>query len=456
MPETRPPLRVVVVGAGPAGLYAAEALLGRLDAEVTVDLIERLPAPFGLVRYGVAPDHPTIKSIVSTLDAILTTPRLRFLGNVEIGADITHEQLLACYDAVVYAVGAPSDQRMMIPGEELIGSVSATDLVSWYNGHPDSELTRQLTATDVAVIGAGNVALDIARILARPYDDIATSDVPDEALRVLRTSQVRQVRILARRGPQHTKFSTKELRELGAITSIDRIVRSVDCTDISDAALDRRDTTNLRLFREWSDMPTGSAARSVEFRFFCAPVEIVGTDHVEGVRIERTRVDDDGRVVGLGEFETIPARLVVRAVGYRGICIPGLPFEPRTGVIPNLVGRVLDESGTVRPREYVAGWSKRGPSGVIGTNKSDARETVASLLADHAAGRFDHPPVGSIDEVLARNKVNVVTLTGWQSIDRAEISLGTAQGRARTKIATWQALTELARGGQLKMQEHSN
>lgn len=456
MSESRPPLQVAVVGAGPAGLYAAEALLNGLGADVTVDLIERLPAPFGLVRYGVAPDHPTIKSVVSTLDAILRTPRLRFLGNVELGADVSPEQLLACYDAVIYAVGAPSDQRMVIPGEELAGSVSATDLVSWYNGHPDSELTRQLTATDVAVIGAGNVALDIARMLTRPYDDIASSDVPDEALRVMRTSRVRQVRILARRGPQHTKFSTKELRELGAISAIDRIVRTVDCTDISDAALDRRDATNLRLFREWSGAPTSAGLRSVEFRFFCAPVEIVGTNHVEGVRVERTAVDDDGRVVGLGEFETIPAHLVVRAVGYRGIRILGLPFEVRTGVIPNLAGRLLDESGAARPREYVAGWSKRGPSGVIGTNKSDARETVASLLADHAAGGFDQPPIDRIDDVLARNGVHPVTLAGWQSIDRAEISLGLSQGRARTKIATWQALTELARGGQLKMQEQSN
>lgn len=442
-----PELKVAIVGAGPAGLYAAEALVREPGlGPVCVDILDRLPTPYGLVRYGVAPDHPTMKSIVSMLAAILQEPSVRFLGNLAVGTDVHHADLSACYDAVIYATGAPLDRRLGVPGEDLTGSISAAEFVAWYNGHPDATADRALDAESIVVVGAGNVALDIGRVLARPYANLAQTDVPSAVLSRLRTNAARHVHLLARRGPEHSKFTTKELRELGAVPEVNIIVDPADLDHGSGGGLDRRVTANLRLLHEWSERPRPvGIARTVQFRFFSAPVEIMGADRVEAVRVERTAAHPaDGATVGTGEFETIQADLVIRAVGYRGAPVAGLPFDDALGVIANTSGRVHG-GGTDRAGEYVAGWLKRGPTGVIGTNKADARETVQTMLGDLHSGRVrgatgDRP---ALDDVLAARGLCAVPFAGWEAIDRAERALGTSEGRARSKIADWRTLREL-------------
>ncbi|HEX3781993.1 MAG TPA: FAD-dependent oxidoreductase [Pseudonocardiaceae bacterium] len=439
--------RVAIVGAGPAGIYAAEALTRQDGLRVQVDVLDRLPTPYGLVRYGVAPDHPTIKSVVSTMAAILRHPGVRFLGNVEVGRDLDRRDLAASYEAVIYATGAPSDRRLGIPGEDLPGSISATEFVAWYNGHPDAT-DQRLDATDVVVVGAGNVALDIARVLARPYADLARTDIPSAVLDRLRTNAARHVHLLARRGPADARFSTKELRELGAVPQVAVTVDRTHHEPVSVGEADRRVSANLRLFAEWASRPApAESTRSVTLRFHAIPVEIIGRDRVESVRIERTAVDADGRMYGTGEFTTIPAGLVVRSIGYRGVGVAGLPFDETRCVVPNTAGRVSDQdcSGT---REYVAGWLKRGPTGVIGTNKVDAKETVRSLLDDLATGRRHRPDPDrtTVDELLRRRGVRVVAFSGWEAIERAELELGASEGRTRSKITEWHRLRALGSG----------
>ena len=446
-----PQLRVAIVGAGPAGLYAAEALVLKQElGPVRVDILDRLPTPYGLVRYGVAPDHPTIKSVVSSLAAIAQEPAVRFLGNLAVGTDVHRADLTSCYDAVIYATGAPLDRRLGIPGEDLTGSISAAEFVAWYNGHPDAAADRALDAERVVVVGAGNVALDIGRVLARPYADLAQTDVPTAVLSRLRTNAVQHVHLLARRGPEHAKFTTKELRELGAIAEINVFIDPADLDHEIVGVPDRRVTANLRLLREWSarSSPAG-VSPTVRFRFFSAPVEIMGADRVEAVRVERTVAGPGGTTVGTGEFEIIPADLVVRAVGYRGVPVAGLPFDDTLGVVANTAGRVHAADGTTGAGEYVAGWLKRGPTGVIGTNKVDATETVQTMLDDLRSGRLrgasgDRP---ALDDVLAARGLSAVPFAGWEAIDRAEKALGTSEGRARSKIADWRTLRELGRTG---------
>ncbi|MGC0367257.1 ferredoxin--NADP+ reductase [Rhodococcus sp. 27YEA15] len=438
-------LRVAVIGAGPAGIFAAEALMRYEGAPVQVDVLDRLPTPFGLVRYGVAPDHPTIKSVVSILASVLQKPGVRFLGNVEIGTDLTRSDLIARYDAVIYATGAPSDRRLGIPGENLPGSVSAAEFVAWYNGHPDATTDHSLENSDVVVVGAGNVALDIARVLTRPYADLACTDMPRAVLDRLQTNATQRVHVLARRGPADAKFATKELRELGAISELTVTVDPAHYEPASLDESDRRVAANLKLFGEWATRPTpAEATRGVTLRFYAAPVEIIGQDRVEAVRVERTVVTADGRTQATGEFTTIPAGLVVRAVGYRSNGIAGLPFDDSRGVVSNTAGRVSDQSEQ-GAREYVAGWLKRGPSGVIGTNKVDAQETVQSLLDDHAAGRLRRPDPdrSAVDELLRHRGVDVVPYSGWEVIERAELELGASEGRTRSKITDWPRLRAL-------------
>ncbi len=436
-------LRVAVIGSGPAGVYAAGALTGHGD--VLVDVIERLPCPFGLVRYGVAPDHPKIQSINRTLRKLLEHPAVRFLGNVEVGTQITLEELRRHYDAVLFASGASIDRRLAIPGEDLPGSISATDFVAWYSGHPDAQGSGfPLDVRTVAVIGAGNVALDVARMLAKSADNLRTTDVPDHVLRALEGSQVEDIHLIARRGPVQAKFTTKELRELGELTNADVLVNPAEL-ELDDASSARLATEpvvrrNFAVLQAWAERAPTSRPRRVHMHFNLRPVEVLGNSHVTGLRLERTRLDVSGSAAGTGEMCTLDAQMVLRSVGYRGLPIPDLPFDQQDGVIPNVAGRVL-RAGVPTPGEYVAGWIKRGPTGVIGTNKRDAQETVTSLMTD--AATLPPAPVRDPDallRLLAERGASVVTWKGWRAIELAEADRGRAQGRDRAKIADRKSL----------------
>ena len=399
-------LNVAVVGSGPAGLYAAEALVKQaaalpLPVALRVDVIDRLPTPYGLVRYGVAPDHKSIKSIAQYLRKVLESPDVRFVGGVHLGEDVTRDDLVAAYDAVVYATGAMRDRRLGIPGEDLPGSYAATDFVNWYCGHPDMDsATFTLDAESVAVIGVGNVAVDVARILARDPAELHTTDVPQPVLDALHASKVREVHMIGRRGPAYAKFTTKELRELAELPGVEVIVHA-DEADLAafDASgqsaelveSDRRVRGNMVAIAKWAQgVPVASAPsgheRRLVVRFWLKPVEILGTERVSGITLERTAIDASGAFVGTGEHETLDAQMVLRSVGYLSVPLPGVPFDERASVVPNALGRVLGADGSPLPGEYVAGWLKRGPTGVIGTNKSDAAETVRCLLEDLAGG----------------------------------------------------------------------
>ena len=440
-------LRVAVVGSGPAGVYAAGALASNEGVEV--DVLDRLPSPFGLVRYGVAPDHPKIQSISATLAKVLEHPAVRWLGNVEIGTHLRLEDLRRHYDSVVFANGAAVDRRLDIPGEDLVGSTSATEFVSWYSGHPDSPAGQfTLDAHSVAVIGVGNVALDVTRILAKSHDDLRTTDIPDHVRAALAASRVEDIHLIGRRGPAQAKFTTKELRELGELANADVLV------DPHDLELDERSRRlvadnatlrrNLDVLQGWAARRPAGRPRRVHVRFMLRPVEVIGDTDVTGLRLERTRLDPDGNAIGSGEMTTLEVQLILRSVGYRGLPMEGMPFDLATGVIPNVDGRVLRD-GVVAPGEYVVGWIKRGPTGVIGTNKGDANETVAALLADATA----LPPAPERDpdavlRLLRDRGAVVVTWDGWRAIQRTETSLGEADGRASTKIADRDGLLRAA------------
>ena len=436
---------VAVIGSGPAGIYAADALVKQSDGEARVDVFDRLPTPYGLVRYGVAPDHTSIKSIARYLQRVLENPSVRFLGGVEFGTDVTRESLLECYDAVIYATGAMVDRQLSIPGEHLPGSVAATDFVNWYCGHPDAAgLELDLSADEVAVIGVGNVAVDVVRILAKTAGELRATDVPEPVLTLLGGSGVRRIHMIGRRGPAQAKFTTKELRELGRLPQAEVHVRAEDLRlDRASAALaeaDRHVRANVTVMEEWAGRPPAGLPRRLDMRFWLRPVEILGTDRVEGLRLERTTLDDDGRVAGTGEFETIPAGIVLRSVGYQSVPLPGVPFDARAYVVPNDGGRVLGEDGRPRPGEYVAGWIKRGPTGVIGTNKADAAETVRALLSDLSTTKpLDDRP--AIEELLDKQGVRVATYEDWLRIDAEEIALAHALDRGeRVKLPGWEAL----------------
>jgi ferredoxin--NADP+ reductase len=440
-------LRVAVIGSGPAGVYAAGALTEHDD--VLVDVIERLPCPFGLVRYGVAPDHPKIASISLALAKILQHPAVRFLGNVEVGAQITLEDLHRHYDAVLFASGASIDRRLAIPGEDLPGSFSATDFVAWYAGHPDAPVNRfTLDARTAAVVGAGNVALDVARMLAKSADELRSTDVPDHVLRALRASRAEDIYVLARRGPAQAKFTTKELRELGELANADVLVDPAEL-ELDDASREKvaHDPVvrrNLDVLRAWAARPPTGRPRRIHVRFFLRPVEVLGDVHVTALRLERTRLDPGGNATGTGEMCTLDAQMVLRSVGYRGLPVADLPFDVQAGVVPNAAGRVL-RGGVPVPGEYVAGWIKRGPTGVIGSNKRDARETVTSLLADASA--LPPAPVRDPDalvHLLAGRGVSVVTWQGWCAIELAEADPWWTRGRDRVKIADRESLLSAA------------
>ncbi|HEV7830301.1 MAG TPA: FAD-dependent oxidoreductase [Pseudonocardiaceae bacterium] len=436
-------VRVAVIGSGPSGLYTADEL-SKHDA-VSVDVLDRLPCPYGLLRYGVAPDHLKMKSLEITLRKILERPRVRFLGGVELGSGITVDELRNYYDAVVYATGSSVDRRLSIPGEDLPGSFSATEFVAWYCGHPDAEVNAfTLDAHSVVVVGVGNVAVDVARILAKTAEELSATDMPDHVLKVLNASTVSDIHIVGRRGPAQAKFTTKELRELGELAGADVVVDPAELV-LDQASKEVVETNkvvrrNLEALQEWSTRPLRGRVRRIHLRFLLSPVVVLGTTQVEAVQCERNTPDGSGGVVGTGEMLTVPAQLLLRSVGYRGAPLPGVPFDERSGVIPHLTGRV-QRNGCTATGEYVVGWIKRGPTGVIGTNKGDAKETVEQLLADLGTlPRAPHREPEAIIDMLAQRGVGVVTWAGWEAIDAAERALGAMAGRARIKIADRAAL----------------
>jgi ferredoxin--NADP+ reductase len=430
-------LRVAVIGSGPAGIYTAEALVKQSGEPVEIDVLERLPTPYGLVRYGVAPDHTSIKSIANYLRRVLELPQVRFLGGVTLGADLSVEDLLGAYDAVVYATGAMVDRRLGIPGEDLPGSVAATDFVNWYCGHPDVGTGRfTLDSPEVAVIGVGNVAVDVVRVLAKAAAELSPTDVPHDVLDRLGVSQVKAIHMIGRRGPEHAKFTLKELRELGELANADVCVRDDEAVVLG-GDFPRQIRGNIEVLQSWAAREPVGRPRRLDVRFWMRPVEILGTDRVEGLKLERTRLSDEGRVVGTGEFETLPVGMVLRSVGYQSVPLPGVPFSEASMTVPN-------EAGRVRDREYVAGWLKRGPTGVIGTNKSDAAETVRTLLAD-LAGR-EHARAASVDDLLAARGVSPVTYQDWLAIEAAEADLARSLGRGeRVKLTGIEAMMRACR-----------
>lgn len=454
--EDAAPLRVAVIGSGPAGVYAADALIRQRRVPVRVDVVDRLPTPYGLVRYGVAPDHTKIKGVARALRKVLEHPHVRFVGGVEFGTDLTRADLARSHHAVVYATGASVDRRMGIPGEDLPGSLAATDFVNWYCGHPDNEWGRfLLDAEEVAVVGAGNVALDVVRILAKSAEELRHTDIPQSALEVLTESRVRTVHLLARRGPLQAKFTAPELRDLLALPGVDVVVRpdQVDIDPVSVGAdsadrpelreVSRAARTNLRLLREQAERLPEGRARRVELHFWTRPEEILGGaegGRVEGLRVERTRLDADGRLAGTGERSVLDVGMVLRSVGYAGVPLAGVPFDQGGRTVPHEAGRVLDAAGRAVPGDYVAGWIKRGATGVIGTNKSDAAGTVRALLEDAPRLREALPEPVALERVLEERGVAHSDYGGWLRIDTAEAGHAAELGRGeRVKLRGWDA-----------------
>jgi len=446
MVSERIAVRVAVIGSGPAGIYTAQALTDpAARTKVQVDVYDRLPVPYGLVRYGVAPDHPKIKSIIKQLRKVMQRPDVRFLGNVRLGRDVTLAELRAYYDAVVVASGASADRALSVPGEDLPGSISATEFVSWYSGHPDAVVDGiAVTATSVAVVGAGNVALDVARMLLSSVERLRATDVPEHVLTELSTSPVRDVYILARRGVAQAKFSSKELHEIGELPDVDVLMRP------HDLRLDEPTQNELNgdparhhavdVLRSFAQREPQGRTKRLHFRFMLRPHAVTGTDRVDGLDVEHTAFDNSGRLIGTGQMERLPVQLVVRSVGYRGLPTEGLPFDAAAGTIPHRHGAVLAEGRPV-PGMYVAGWIKHGPNGLIGANRKDASDTVATLFADLPG--MPSAPRRETDElldVLRSRGVDVVDWAGWQRIDAAEIDKGEPIGRSRVKIHEWAEL----------------
>jgi len=468
-----PVVRVAVIGSGPAGFYAAGHLLKASDERLEVDMLERLPTPWGLVRSGVAPDHPKIKSVTRVYEKTAAHPRFRYFGNVTFGEHVSRAEMLAHYHALVYATGSPADRALGIPGEALPGSHAATEFVGWYNGHPDySDLEVDLLAAERAVVvGNGNVALDVARMLVLTSEELAPTDTANNALEVLAHSRVHEVAVLGRRGPAQAAFTNPELLELGELADADIIVDPEElerALELEDPTADTAAKRNVEILRSYAAREPAGHSKRIVLRFLVSPVALLAGEHghlsaVEMVRNELVAGDGGSlRARATEEHETIAAGLVFRAIGYRGIPLPGVPFDERSAVIPNHGGRVLDpDSERPLPGEYVVGWIKRGPSGVIGTNKRDAQETVDAVLADlaplldgdaGAAGGTDastvHMPQASdaetIEAMLRERQPQLVTYSGWEAIDRHERALGEAQGRPRVKLTRIEELLEVA------------
>ena len=457
------PFYVAVVGAGPSGYFAAASLLKFADesvaaggADVHVDMLEMLPTPWGLVRSGVAPDHPKIKSISRTFEKTAADPRFRFFGNVAVGTDVTADELSERYDAVVYAVGTQSDRALGIPGEDLPGSVAAVDFVGWYNAHPHfAGMAPDISSGRAVVIGNGNVAIDVARILVTDPDVLAKTDIADHALDALHKRGVSEVVIVGRRGPLQGAFTTLELRELGELEGVDVVVDPADLAGITDedaAAAGKTVAANIKVLRGYAEKTAVGehtpGHRRIVFRFHHSPVEITGWEKVETIVLGHNELltDEHGRQIArdTGERQTLPAQLVVRAVGYRGVAMPGLPFDERTGTIPHTEGKI-----TGRANDYVVGWIKRGPSGVIGTNKKDSADTVDTLIGDLTGTPVREVGPGYADELarwLVEKQPQAVTDDHWRAIDAHERSTGEPHGRPRVKLVRVADMLRIAHG----------
>jgi ferredoxin--NADP+ reductase len=444
------PLRVAVVGSGPAGFYAADALLKSDDPKVEVDVLDRLPTPWGLVRLGVAPDHENIKAVSRAFERTAARPGFRFFGNVEVGATVSHDELLELYNAVVYTVGAQTDRALGIPGEDLPGSWPATAFVAWYNGHPDfQELEFDLSHKRAVVVGNGNVAIDCVRMLALTADELAPTDTTDPAVAAITASPLEEIVMLGRRGPAQAAFTPPELQELGELAGADVIVDPADLEldPASEAALEHdreRARRNVDILREFAARKPEGKPRRIVLRFLVSPLAVLGEERVEAIELVHNELVEEGdRLVArpTGEAETLDCGLVLRSVGYKGVPLAGVPFDERACVIPNESGRVVGAE-----RTYAAGWIKRGPSGVIGTNKKDAAETVEQLLADARAGKLDRPSSGVfLEDLLEQKGAEFVEYEGWQAIDAAERAAGEPLGRPRVKQTAWERLLETAR-----------
>ncbi len=435
-------LRLAIVGAGPAGIYAADLIIKSelRDFDVSIDLFDLLPAPYGLVRYGVAPDHPRIKGIIRALYEVLDRGDIRFFGNVEYGKDITLDDLKTHYNAVIFSTGAVKDANLNIPGIDLEGSFGAAAFVNWYDAHPDFERSWDLSAKEIAVLGNGNVALDVARVLAKPADAMLSTDIPDNVYQGLRGSQATDVHVFGRRGPAQVKFSPLELREAVHIEDVDTIVHDEDFQydEGSQQAIDSNNQTRVmvKTLEDLRGNETTGAKRRLHLHFFSAPVEILEKDgKVAGIKIERTKLDGTGNVKPTGEFREFPIQAVYRAVGYFGSELSEVPFDEKAGVIPNDKGRVLDSDGKHIQGIYATGWIKRGPVGLIGHTKSDAIETIAQIIEDKNNWWNPASPSGdSITELLTSRKIDYVGWPEWLKIDSEEKRLGEAQERERIKL----------------------
>lgn len=458
-------MRLAIVGAGPAGIYAADILLKTdRDFEVAVDLFEHLPAPYGLVRYGVAPDHPRIKGIVNALREVLDAGNIRFFGNVHFGRDITLADLQQHYHAVIFATGAVADAPLVIPGIAAPESYGAADFVSWFDGHPDVPRSWPLQAREVGVIGNGNVALDISRMLIKHAEDLLPTEIPDNVYQGLQQNPIETLHVFGRRGPLQVKFTPLELRELGEVRDVDMVLNPADF-ELTDDHLESLKSSNKqvlvmsRIFGQWlqtqqqreaGELP--SASRRLVFHFWSKPVAIEtdAAGHVTGIKIERTRPDGAGGVIDTGEFTVVPVGAVYRAVGYFGSALEQVPFDELRGVIPNNAGRVVTAPGSDEqvPGMYATGWIKRGPVGLIGATKSDARETLEGLLADWQAGNVwqpQHPEPETIEQLLRARGVQYTDITGWHQLDAHEISLGEAAGRERIKVVPREEMLDISR-----------
>lgn len=433
-------LRLAIVGAGPAGIYAADILLkAEKQFDVSIDLFEQLPAPYGLVRYGVAPDHPRIKGIITALREVLDSGKIRLFGNVLFGRDITLDDLKRHYNAVIFSTGAIRDSALDIPGIDLPGSYGAANFVSWFDGHPDVPRTWPLEAREVAVLGNGNVALDVARILAKHPDDLLPTEIPDNVYRGLKQSPVTDVHVFGRRGPAQVKFTPLELRELGELDDVDMILHDedFDYDEASTLAIETNKQVMVinRVLNQWRTRETGTASRRLHLHFYANPIEVVGTDAVEALRFERTQPDGEGGVVGTGEIREIAVQALYRAVGYFGSPLADIPFDTHRGVIPNREGQVIDDNDEPVHGIYATGWIKRGPVGLIGHTKSDAMETVRHVVNDQANWWTPAEPAEeAITALLADRGVEYTNLDGWHHLDEHELALGVAEGRTRIKV----------------------
>ncbi len=441
---SQPPFQVAVIGSGPSGIYTALALTKR-GPDVHVDVFDKLPAPFGLVRYGVAPDHAKMKTVARQLAKAFTAGRVRFLGNIEIGTDLSLEDLRSHYHAVVYATGCAHDRPLGVPGDDLPGSLGSADVVGWYSAHPDyHHAAPDLTSAHVAVIGGGNVALDIARVLSKPAEAFRSTDVPDPVIDALAQSTVTDVHVIIRRGPAEAQFTPAELLQVTSLDGVSLVLHDDGAlAKVNTEGLTRQQATNVDILRK---LAPSAGDKRIHFHFYRSPVELRGADKVESLLLERNEPNGRGGVSGTGVHESIDVGLVVRAIGYRSLPLKYLPFDEASGTVPNIRGRVLD-SGTVVPGTYLSGWIKRGPSGVIGTNMADANETVASLMEDRptlTAPSSDGPE--AVLALLQSRSVDYVDWDGWSVLDAVELELGQPRGAERVKLPGREAMLHAIRG----------